>query len=231
MKHTDYYPTTKVKQEKRVYGPYGRFARWVFRLFSRRYSCTLPETEGPVVYVCRHLDMHGPYTTLKWLPCQPHAMILNVFFQRETTVRHMKEYTLSARYHRKPRRFSLIARVLSWIAPPLMRSLQAVPVYRDGTNTIKTMKQGLKYLLEGENLIVYPDVHYMNGYEQPSDIYDGFLFLGELYYKKTGKALSFVPLMIDDEQHRILANDAITLTDYRRERGFAAAYLKTAINK
>lgn len=219
-----------IPKKEHIYGRYGRFARWVFRTFSRKYHCDLPEVEEPVVFVCRHLDMHGPYTTLKWLPTELHPMIIHVFFDRASTIQHMTEYTFSARYGKKAKKFSLVAHVLSWLAPPLMKSLQAVPVYREGLRSMTTIKQSLAYLLKGESLIVYPDIHYMDSYEKPSEIYEGFLYLGELYYKKTGKRLSFVPLLIDDENRRITAGASISITDYRTEGAVVAKQLKERIN-
>ena len=226
-----YGPPDSAAGPKRIYGPFGRFARWLLHSFSHKYRCDLPVREEPVVYVCRHLNMHGPYTTLKWLPFELHPMIIHVFFQRETTVKHMTEYTFSARYGKKPRRFSLAAHIMSWITPPMMRSLQAVPVYRDGIQSVTTVKEGMKYLLRNESLIVYPDIQYMDGYDKPSDIYDGFLYLGELYYRKTGKLLSFVPLVIDDRRHLITAGEPVCITDFRKEGPAAAACLKYRINK
>ena len=143
----------------------------------------------------------------------------------------MTKYTFSARYGRKPPRFSLPAHVMSWITPPMMHSLQAVPVYRDGIQSLSTLKQGLKYLLKGENLIVYPDIDYTGNYEKPSQIYDGFLLLGELYYKKTGQPLAFIPLVVDDKNRQITEGAAIYVRDFRKESADAAGYLRKMINK
>ena len=217
-------------QENHIYGRFGRFARWLFRTFSRRYRCDFQIPEEPVVFICRHLDMHGPYTTLKWIPAELHPMIIHMYFDRKATVKHMTEYTFSARYGRKVRKFSLPAHVLSWIMPSLTRSLQAVPVYRNGVKSTTTIKKGLTYLCKGESLIIYPDIHYMDGYDKPSPIYEGFLYMGELFYKKTGKKLAFVPLLIDDQNRRITAGQAISITDYRQEHNAVGKYLKAQIN-
>lgn len=218
------------KENHHIYGLFARFARAFLSLFSPKYRCILPETEEPVVYVCRHLNMHGPYTTLKWLPMELHPLVLHVFFDRKTTVDHMTAYTFSARRGKKPKRFSFAAWIMGWIDPALMRSLQAVPVYRGGLQSMTTVKTGVRYLLQGESLIVYPDIHYMDGYDLPSDIYDGFLYMGQLYHKKTGKPLSFVPLVIDDENRTVTARQSICVSDFRADAPAAAAYLKQAIN-
>lgn len=213
------------------YGRFARFGRWLLRTFSPRYEACTSEHSDPVVYVCRHLNMHGPFTTLKWLPKHVHPMILHVYFDREETVKHMTGYTFSARYGKKPKRFCLPAHVMGWVSPPMMKSLQGIPVYRNGMQSISTLKCGLKYLLKGESLIVYPDIDYTGNYEKPSEIYDGFLMLGDMYYKKTGKAVKFVPLVIDDEQRQITEAAPVCVTNYRRDGSLAAYYLKKAINK
>ena len=84
--------------------------------------------------------------------------------------------------------------------------------------------------MKGESLIVYPDIDYTGNYNKPSDIYDGFLYLGELYYKKTGTLLQFVPLLIDDKTRQICAGVPVHLCDYRKEKADAADTLKRAIN-
>lgn len=218
-------------KEEGFYGSFARFGRWLLRTFSPRYKTDLTKPSEPVVYVCRHLNMHGPFTTLKWLPFHVHPMILHVYFDKEKTVKHMTEYTFSARYGKKPKKFSLAAHVMSWVSPPMMASLQGIPVYRNGIASISTLKTGLKYLLKGECLIVYPDIDYTGNYGKPSEIYDGFLMLGDMYLKKTGKALTFVPLVIDDEHRHIIEGKAVCVSNFRQECAGAADYLKRAINK
>lgn len=213
------------------YGGFARFGRWLLRTFSPQYKACMTQRSEPAVYVCRHLNMHGPFVTLKWLPFHVHPMILHVYFDKEKTVKHMTEYTFSARYGKKQQRFCLPAHVMSWISPPMMASLQGVPVYRNGIASISTLKTGLKYLLKGESLIVYPDIDYTGNYGKPSEIYDGFLMLGDMYHQKTGKALPFVPLVIDDEHRHIIEEKAVCVSNFRKECADAADHLKKAINK
>ena len=218
------------KSKEGFYGRYARFGKWLLRTFSPKYKVCLQEQSEPVVYVCRHLNMHGPFTTLKWLPFDVHPMIIHMFFDRKKTVEHMTKFTFAERYGKKPRKFSLAAHVMSWVAPPMMRSLQGVPVYRNGTQAIATLKSGLKYLLKGESLIVYPDLDYTGSYDKPSEIYEGFLYMGELYHKKTGKTLRFIPLTVDDENRQIRSGSPVVLYNYRKEVQEAAMAIKQAIN-
>ena len=79
-------------------------------------------------------------------------------------------------------------------------------------------------------MIVYPDIDYTAGYENESEIYEGFLLLGQLYKRDTGKSLRFVPLYIDDTDRSVKEYRHITIDNFREERTQAYCYIKDAIN-
>lgn len=215
---------------KGFYGPIARIARNTLRIFSKMYDTDLRKSEEPKVYVCRHLNMHGPYTTIKWLPFHVHAMVLNVFFDRKLAAEQYNRFTFTVRRGKQAKNFSIAALIMSNITVPVIRSLQAIPTYRD-SGSLTTVKQGVKYLIKGEDVIVFPDVNYTGGYDSDTELYSGFLLMGDLYFRKTGKALEFVPLVLDDEKRRIDERPGIKLTNFRQESDAAVAYLKAAINK
>ena len=130
---------------------------------------------------------------------------------------------------RKKRNFK--AYVASRFVPRIMKSLSGIPVYR-GTDTrsMQTMRNSLSYLEKGESVIVYPDIDYTAGYETESEIYEGFLLLGQLYKRNTGKSLRFVPLYIDDAEKRVKEYEHITIDDFRKERSTVYDYIKKSIN-
>lgn len=220
--------TTQPK--KGFYGRFAKFARWLLRTFSHRYEAKLPAPEEPVVYVCRHLNMHGPYTTLKWLPFQVHPFSLNVFFSDETAIRQYREYTFSVRRGKPVPKFSLRAWALGKITVRLLHSFQAIPVYRD-SRAITTMRTALKYLNRGDSLIVWPDMRYTETYEQPCEIYSGFLYLGELYRLKTGRELHFIPLYVDDRNHLIIPREPMVVNNFQKDKEAAAIQLAHAIDR
>ncbi len=211
------------------YGGFARFCRWLLRVFSPRYRCDFKMPDEPVVYVCRHLDMHGPYTTIKWLPKPVHPLVLHVFFHRKTAIRHFTHYTFSERYGKKEKKFDFKAWVAGSVTAPLVNSLQSVPVYRGSSQSTATLKHGLKHLMNQESLIVFADVNYTDTGDTPGPIYQGFLLLGELYRKKTGKSVKFIPLRIHDDSRCITAGAPITVDDYRTQGEQAAVNIREAI--
>ncbi|MBO5927098.1 MAG: glycosyltransferase [Clostridia bacterium] len=218
------------KKRGSFFGPLASFGRWLLRLFSKRYECNVIDDGNAKVYVCRHLDMHGPLTTLKWFKFDLHPMVLDKFFDKNVAYEHLKNYTFSVRNGKTPKKFSLRALCLSRFFPKLMSSLKAVPVFRSHSKGITTFKKSLKYLVKGESIIVYPDVDYRGDYSSVSDIYDGFLFLSELYKKKTGETLNFVPLFIDDESRKIIKREPVLIKDFNLEFGRAKSEIILRIN-
>ena len=192
------------------FGPLVIFCRSVLRIFSKRYACKISTDKSePVVYVCRHLNMRGPFTTIKWLPFDVHPMVLNVFFDKKTGTQHFKDYTFSKKKGKNAKEFSLKASISGWFMARLTKSLKAIPVYRGHANPLPTFKKAMEYLTENQSVIVYPDIEYDKNYDTVSDIYDGFLYLGIAYKRKTGKDLKFVPLYIDDSNGLIIERQSI----------------------
>lgn len=211
------------------YGGFARAAQMLLCGLSKKYSSDIVPDGKPVVYVCRHLDMHGPYTTIKWLPFDVHPLVLSVYFDRHEGYDHMRSYTFSKRWGKKPKKFSGLSWLVSGAAYRAFHSLKAVPVFRGGNGSIKTLRGGLKYLKKGESLIVFPDIDYTGKYGRESEIYEGFLYYGEMYRRSTGESLRFVPLYIDEHSRTITAGKAVT-ADERADIDKAAEELKAAIN-
>ena len=69
-----------------------------------------------------------------------------------------------------------------------------IGVYHD-TRIISTFRQTVKALQEGANVVIFPE------YGEPYDhiicrFRDRFIDVAKLYYKRTGKAVSFVPMYL-----------------------------------
>ena len=217
------------RDKKKFYGPAITYARSVARIFSRTYRCNvLPYDEG-TVYVCRHLNMHGPYTTIKWLKFNVHPMMLSCFFDRGECYDQLSGYTFSERRGKEKKRFSPKAAISAFGIVAAARSIRAIPVYRGTIKITKTFRKAVDALLRGEPVVVYPDIDYSNDHGN-EEIYDGFLYLGELYKRKSGKSLRFVPIYVDDKGKALEEYDAVTVDDYKNESLRAKEYLRCAIN-
>ncbi len=218
--------------KKGFYGGLAGFTLKLGRKFSKKYrSFVIPYKDEPVVYVCKNLHMHGPFTMLKWIGFDIHHMTLSVFFDKKETYNHFANFTFTEKVGKKKKKFNLKAKIAAGIVPKVIKSLKSVPTYRNSNKSINTFKEAMKYLRKGEPVSVCPDMEYTAGYDKVSDIYNGFLFLGRLYKKETGKSLKFIPLIIDDERRRITEGEPVTIDDFKKDASEVSLKLIKGINK
>ena len=198
-------------------------------LFSTEYRCNVIPKGEPVLYVARHLNMHGPFTTIKWLSFDFHPMIFSVFFKQSTCYRQYRDYTFSVREGKSGGRFSLRAWLYSLAVPGLVKGVRGIPVYRDKCSAL-TFKESLEVMQRGESVMVYADVDYTAGADVESELYSGFLYLGDYYRRKTGRSLKIVPLYIDEEKKSINEGAPVIVDDYKTDSASALEYLQAAVN-
>ena len=175
--------------------------------------------------------MRGPITTVLRLGFDVHPMILSCFFDKEDCYRQYAEFTFTERRGKKKKKRNIMAYSASRVVPRIMRSLGAIAVHRGmDQRSMQTMRDALEYLKKGECVIVYPDIDYTSGYDSESELYEGFLLLGQLYKRDTGESLRFVPLYIDDTDRTVKEYRYITIDNFREEHTGASRYIRSAIN-
>ena len=182
-----------------IYPRWFRAVRAVARAFARGMEVRGAENvPTPCVLITRHLNNYGPVAVYLYSPVEFHIWSLHMFFDAKETSEHFANYTLPQR-----------ARLPKWLARFLARGIsapiawffssqiRAVPVYRGLKSVMKTFDLSADVLEKGENLLIMSDVHYDREGKEIGEIYTGFLHLGKLYYKRTGKRLAFVPMSIN----------------------------------
>ena len=69
------------------------------------------------------------------------------------------------------------------------------------------VRSALEALKAGTRVIIYPDVDYADASDQLGALYEGYVGLGSLYHRATGRNLLFIPLR--SEHRHIVAGAAI----------------------
>lgn len=224
-------------KDKRLhfYGFFLRFCRFFFNLFVRKYESNVSIPEKPTVYLCRHLHTKGPIKIYQSLPFDVHSYVLKNFFTFKSCLKQFGGYTFTVK-HKKKGLGLVFAKIgaffASLVVAPLVRSVQAIPVYRGGNDSLKTYRKSMEYLDKGESIIIYPDVDYTANADTASDIYTGFLFLDKLYYNKHKEHLDFVVVRLDTENKTIEESGRARFTengDFRTEMPQVAENLKTLL--
>ncbi|MBQ7368942.1 MAG: bifunctional glycosyltransferase family 2/GtrA family protein [Clostridia bacterium] len=220
-------------KDKRLhfYGFFLRFCRFFFNIFVRKYKCELQTPEKPTVYLCRHLHTHGPIKVYQSLNFDVHSYVLKNFFTFKSCLKQFGGYTFTVK-HKKKGLGLVFAKIgaffASLVVAPLVRSARAIPVYRGGNDSIKTLRKSMEYLDKGESIMIYPDVDYTASADKASEIYTGFLFLDKLYYNKHKEHLDFVVVRLDTANKAIIESGRARFAengDFRKDMPRVAAEL------
>ncbi|MBR0463204.1 MAG: hypothetical protein IJJ23_02305 [Clostridia bacterium] len=197
-------------------GRYFRFVRHALRLWFRHYRCSYQEEiVHPVIYICRHRNTVGPISTLCCLPAGIRPWVFSVFTEIETCHKQLSEYTFPITWHIKPALSAFLARISSRPFVGLVNSSGAIPVYRSSLQIRQTFQKSIEALLNGDSLIIYPDVNYVEENAANGTLYDGFLMLEMMWNRKTGGHVRFVPVNISVTRRRMDVGKSISFPGVR----------------
>lgn len=216
------------------YGTFFKTVRRIIRLLIPRYEFERPQfVEEPIVYVSHHQNMIGPVSILVWLKNYVRTWGLSVFTNQKDAFDHYYNFTFTKRFGWPRLLAKIIAYPLSHIVAWLTRSARIIPVYRGSRKIIETFKISIDALMDGEDILIFPDVDYTNDSSETTNIYEGFLHLEKYYYRKTEKHLAFIPLFADREEHVVRVGKAIRFSgkmNFIQERKKIAADIRNELN-
>lgn len=181
-----------------------KYAGGMIRLFSRKMKTQweVPYEEGPCVFVVNHVGAIGPLDMMTKFPLRDkcHPWINDGVLDRKKVPAYVRQD-----YWWKPGSFfePVLTRTVPYMAaavlPPILRSVPCVPVYHDQRIMI-TFRESIRILQKDEALIIFP--------EQPSGwlshhqwINTGWLRIGELWYRSSGRAMKMYPVHIDRKKN------------------------------
>ncbi len=197
------------RKNGKFWGMYSRFVRFCYRLISPSYTSLVAEDKMGTVYLCRHLNMHGPLTTAAKIGFDLHVVAFSPFFSFKECYHQFSTYTFPVT--KKMNKFwsKVCGFFASLLLVPLIKSMEAIPAFRKNTQSIITLKRAMACLELHENVILFPDINYQADAQTETEIYTGFLMLEKFYYKKFNRHLKFVPIIIDDENKTIVEKSPI----------------------
>lgn len=173
-----------------------KIIKWLIWLFYPKTKIVglenLPEEAS--VIVGNHSQLHGPVACELYFPNPRYTWCAGQMM----TLKEVPDYSYTDFWGHKPRFVRWLYRLLSYLIAPLsvciFNNANTIPVYHDNRVLI-TFKTTVTKLKEGAHVIVFPE------HDQPynhilSEFQDKFIDVAKLYYKRTGKELSFVPMYL-----------------------------------
>jgi len=186
--------------------------------------------QEPALVVANHSQMYGPISCELYFPEKRYIWCAGQMM-------HLKEvpaYAYADFWSYKPKYIRWLYKILSYLIAPLsvcvFNNAKTIGVYRDA-RVIATFKNTVSKLQQGANVVVFPE------YAKPyngilCEFQDKFIDIARLYYKKTGKALSFVPMYIAPECKGMYLAEPIRYDPeipVEQQRQQICEYLKKAI--
>ena len=170
-----------------------RFLIWLFYPKTRIVGAEkLPEE--PCVLVGNHAQMNGPLVAELHLPGRREIWCAGQMMHRE----EVAAYAFEDFWSFKPKWTLPFFRLLSHLIIPLsvclFNNAHTIPVYHD-VRLRETLRRSMDAIDKGENLVIFPE-HNVPCNQVVYDFQDRFLDLARLYYRRTGKALCFVPFYV-----------------------------------
>lgn len=213
----------------------------VFKIVRGLVKLFYPKTEvvslenlpaEPSLIVGNHSQMNGPIICELYFPKNSYTWCAGQMM-------HLKEvphYAFQDFWSHKPTGNRWFYKGLSYLIAPLsvciFNHARTIGVYRDA-RIISTFKNTIRRLEEGAHVIIFPE-HDAPHNHIVCDLQDKFIDCAKLYYKRTGKALSFVPMYIAPNLHKAFLGKP---TQFRpdapidEERQRLCSYLKDSITE
>lgn len=173
-----------------------RIIKWFVWLFYPKLTVeglkNLPQE--PAVIVGNHAQMNGPIASELYFPGKHRTWCAGQMM----TLKDVPEYTFQDFWSQKPLRSRWFYRLLSYIIAPfsvcVFNNANTIAVYHD-TRIISTFKNTITHLQDGTSIVIFPE-HDVPHNHILCQFQDKFIDVAKLYYKRTGKEISFVPLYI-----------------------------------
>ena len=173
-----------------------RFIKWCVKLFYPKIQVEGTENlpREPAIIVGNHCQMNGPIVGELYVPGDPYIWCAGEMMH----LKDVPEYAFRDFWSQKPKWTHPFYKLLSCIIAPLsvcvFNNARTIGVYHDA-RILSTFKNTVKMLQEGKSVVIFPE-HDVKHNHIVYDFQDKFIDIAKLYYKKTGKALAFVPFYL-----------------------------------
>jgi len=209
-----------------------RIIKGLVRFFYIKYEVEGLENlpDGCCIIAANHAQMNGPLASELYFPGHRYTWCAGQMMQ----LKEVPEYAFTDFWSQKPRYTRPFYKLLSYLIAPLavciFNNADTIAVHRDG-RILSTFKQTVKALEEGARVVIFPE-HDEQHNHIVYDFQEGFVEIARLYHKRTGKELSFVPMYIAPNLHKMYLGKPIRYradADKKEEPGRICSYLMDEI--
>lgn len=159
--------------------------------------------QGPAVFVANHGEFYGPVALSVFMPVYFRPWVDERMINKEKCFAHIYHGTFENIRWLPNGVKKLLTRISAAFISRVFSDMKSIPVYRDSLKDLaKTFALSAEALLE-DPVLVFPenpgkesDGKYKTD-GSVSDFFTGFVHIGAVFYKKTGKCVTFYPVYAD----------------------------------
>lgn len=163
--------------------------------------------DEPVILVGNHCQAHGPLVGELRLPFPRKTWCASEMMERA----QVADYAFRDFWSQNPKWTHPFYKVLAHAIVPLsvviFNHAETIPVYRD-SRVLSTFRTTVQTLEGGTSVLIFPE-HDKRHNHIVDDFQDRFIDLAKLWYRRTGKALAFVPAYLSPALHKVCFGEAI----------------------
>ncbi len=180
-----------------------RLIRFLARLFYPKMKVVGAENlpDEPCVIVGNHAKTNGPVSCELYFPTERYTWCTGEMMN----LREVPDYTYRDFWSHKPRYIRWLYRLASYLIAPLsvciFNSANCIGVYHD-MRIVGTFQETVEKLQGGANIVIFPE-HNVPRNNIICEFQDRFIDVAKMYYRRTGKSLSFVPLYVAPNLHTL----------------------------
>lgn len=165
-----------------------------------------------LIFICNHGEYYGPVVTNVYVPFpfRPWS-ISDLMDDLDTVSAFCYKYEISPITWLSEKWKRRLARWMGKAAIWMTKSIEAIPVYRNKPRMLmQTFRLSVEAMEAGDSLLIFPENPDAKSLAQPGyvsegvgEFFTGFTMLGQLYYNRTGKCCTFVPIFADKKRRVI----------------------------
>ena len=185
-----------------------------------------------IIIVANHAQLHGPIIGELYMP----EKIYTWANGQMVRCREVPKYAMEDFFPYKSKAVRPIFKLASFCLAPLLpcviNNARAIPVYRDA-RIVSTFRNTIRHLEMGHNILIFPECHEKHN-NIVNKFQENFVDLAKLYYRKTKKALMFVPMYIAPELGATFVGEGTVFNSTENiaiERVRISSYLSEEITK
>ena len=167
------------------------------------------------VYIGHHQNMYGPVTFMTFCPVAVRLWVFNMFLDKKDCFDQFYNYTFLQRFKINKIVAKICAKILSVFIPALMNSMRSIAVYRldSPSNMLKTLQDSVDALVNGERVVIFPDIDYTSDEAYTGRLYSGFSRIDKMYFERTNKHIDFIPVYISKAKKKMILGNIFKITD------------------